>query len=344
MAYKAGGGGEAPDYGGRMQADVKRMFAQLINAQPSEISFVGSTMAGENLIASGLGLGSGGGNVVTDALHFEGSLYLYGALRKQGLEVRIVKPRSDWRIHLEDLDRVIDGKTRLVALSQVSMINGFQHDLKAVCELAHSRKALVFADVIQAAGAVPLDVRASGVDFCACSSYKWLMGDMGVGFLYVREDLLGRVVRRSQYGYRQLTKMDYHLFPYDPPGAEVLEWEAGRDAGGHFEMGTVANAAIACLTDSLRFLNEVGVARIQAYRQPLVDRVQRELPRLGFEPMTPPGSTSPIVTFAHPDTRAVAEKLKRAKVDVAVYPHRIRVSPSVYNDQGDIDRLLEALG
>ena len=86
------------------------------------------------------------------------------------------------------------------------------------------------------------------------------------------------------------------------------------------------------------------MARIQAYRQPLVDRVQRELARLGFEPMTPPGSTSPIVTFALADTRAVAEKLKRAKVDVAVYPHRIRVSPSVYNDQGDIDRLLEALG
>jgi selenocysteine lyase/cysteine desulfurase len=326
-----------------MQAEVKRLFAELIGARPAEISFVGSTMVGENLVAAGLGLGSGGGNVVTDALHFEGSLYLYGALQRQGLEVRIVKPRKDWRIHLEDLDRVIDGKTRLVALSQVSMINGFQHDLKAVCELAHARKALVFADVVQAAGAVPLDVRASGVDFCACSSYKWLMGDMGVGFLYAREELLGRVARRTQFGYRQLTKMDYHLFPYDPPGAEVLEWEAARDAGGHFETGTVANAAIACLTDSLRFLKEVGVERIQAYRQPMVDRVQRELPRLGFEPMTPPDSTSPIVTFALADTRDVAAKLKRANVDVAVYPHRIRISPSVYNNQQDIDQLLEAL-
>jgi hypothetical protein len=58
------------------------------------------------------------------------------------------------------------------------MRNGFEHDLKAVCDLAHSRGAKVYADAGQAVGAVPVDVRASGVDFLACSSYKWLMGDI----------------------------------------------------------------------------------------------------------------------------------------------------------------------
>jgi len=54
---------------------------------------------------------------------------------------------------------------------------------------------------VQAVGAVPVDVRASGVDFLACSSYKWLMGDMGLGFLYVRGDRLDRL-ERTQYGFR----------------------------------------------------------------------------------------------------------------------------------------------
>jgi selenocysteine lyase/cysteine desulfurase len=296
---------------------------------------------GENLVAASLDLPRSGGNVVTDALHFEGSLYQYGALAKQGLDVRFVRPRN-WRIELSDLDKVINSKTKLVALSLVSMINGFQHDLKAVCELAHARGALVYADVIQAVGSVPLDVKASGVDFCACSSYKWLMGDMGLGFLYVREDLLDRL-RRSQYGFRQLARVQYHTFPYDPPGDAVMDWTQATDAGGHFEVGTVSNATLACLSHSLDYIKQLGVENIQAYRQALLHRLQKELPPLGFEPMTPLESKSPIVTFAKKDTQEVSRRLRRAKVDISVYEHRVRISPSVYNDQADIDRFLEAL-
>jgi selenocysteine lyase/cysteine desulfurase len=68
------------------------------------------------------------------------------------------------------------------------------------------------------------------------------------------------------------------------------------------------------------------------------------MPRLGFEPMTPLDSSSPIVAFAKKDTSEISERLWRAKIDIAVYPHRVRISPSVYNDQTDIDKLLEALG
>ena len=341
LEYKASGGGANADYSHELQTSVKAQFAELIHARPSEISYVPSTTVGENLIAASLNLAHSGGNVVTDALHFEGSLYQYGSLAKQGLDVRFVRPRA-WRIELKDLDKVIDSKTKLVALSLVSMVNGFQHDLKSVCDLAHSRGALVYADIIQGVGAVPFDVRACGVDFCACSSYKWLMGDMGLGFLYVREDLLDRL-QRSQYGFRQLAQVQYHAFPYDPPGDTVMEWTAARDAGGHFEVGTVSNATLACLSYSLNYIKQLGVENIQAHRQPLLRRLQKELPRLGFEPVTPQDSTSPIVAFAKKDTAEISRRLKRANVDISVYEHRVRISPSVYNDQTDVDRLLAAL-
>lgn len=340
LEYKASGGG-ASDYSTASQAQVKKLFAELIHAKPSEISFVPSTTVGENLIASGLGLPRGGGNVVTDALHFEGALYQYGAMSKQGFDVRIVRPR-EWRIELSDLDKAIDSKTRLVALSLVSMVNGFQHDLKAVCDLAHSRGALVYVDAVQAIGAVPFDVRASGVDFCACSSYKWLMGDMGLGFLYVREDRLDRI-ERSQYGYRQLSQMQYHVFPYDPPGGAVMDWTQASDAAGRFEVGTVSNTTVACLLFSLPYIKRLGVENIQSYRQPLLRRLETAVPRLGYEPMTPAGSTSPIIAFAKKETRELAQRLRRANVDIAVLPNRIRISPSIYNGQADIDKLLEAL-
>jgi selenocysteine lyase/cysteine desulfurase len=341
LEYKASGGGRDPDFGGELQKRAKTEFAKLIHALPSELSFVPSTTVGENLVAAALDLPRSGGNVVTDALHFEGSLYQYGELAKQGLDLRIVRPR-EWRLELADLDKVIDSKTKLVALSLVSMINGFQHDLKAVCDLAHSRGALVYADAVQAVGAVPVDVRASGIDFLACSSYKWLMGDMGLGFLYVREELVDRV-RRSQYGFRQLADVQYHVFPYDLAGETVMDWTQETGAGGHFEVGTVSNATLACLKYSLDYIQQLGVENIQAYRQPLLRKLQKEMPRIGFEPMTPPESTSPIITFAKKDTKEVSLQLRRANIDIAVYPHRVRISPSVYNSLADVDKLLEAL-
>jgi len=322
--------------------DIKAEFAALINAKPSEIAFVPNTTTGENLIFNGLDIVGTGGNVVTDALHFEGALIHLQALAKDGLDLRIVMPR-DWRIQLADLEKVVDRKTRLVELSHVAMFTGFQHDLKAVCDLAHANGALVYADIAQSAGCTPIDVKACNVDFCACSSFKWLMGDFGLGFLYAREDLLDRVIRRSQYGYYQAAKMATHFLPYDDPGKGPLSFELRPDATGHFEVGSQASGAWAALSMSLPYIRTLGVEKIEAYRQPMLQRLQKEMPRLGFEPLTPAGSRSALVSFGTRDAMAYAERLKKAGINVRLSRHFIRLSPSVYNDMADIERFLEAV-
>ena len=75
--------------GDSLAAEVKAEFAALVNAKPSEISLVQSTSVAENLVVSGLGLPAGKGSVVTDALHFDGSLVLYGELAKRGVDLTI---------------------------------------------------------------------------------------------------------------------------------------------------------------------------------------------------------------------------------------------------------------
>ena len=322
--------------------EAKEGFAALIGAKPSEIAFVPSTTVGEHLVVAGLGIPLEKGNVVTDGLHFEGSLYQYRSLAAQGLDVRMVLPRQG-RIALEDLDARIDRNTKLVALSFVSYLNGFVHDLKAVCDLAHARGAYVYADIIQGAGSTPLDVRASGLDFCACSSYKWLMGDLGLGFLYVREDLLDRVVRRTQFGFRQLKRFAYHFPPYGPPGAEPVTFEREETVAGHFEVGTWDSSAIVAVNQSLAFIRRLGVAQIQAHNQALTRRLQKELPLLGYESLTPQDAGSSIASFAVKDETATSARLAAAKVDVRLFARTMRVSPSIYNTQGDIDQLLNAL-
>ncbi len=324
-------------------ADPKAEFAALINAKSSEISFVSSTSAGENLIVNGLDISFATDNIVTDSLHFEGALLHLGELQKRnGLDLRIVKPR-DWRIDLHDMEQMVDKKTKLVEISLVAMNNGFQHDLKAVCDLAHAHGAYVYADIAQAAGCTPIDVRASDVDFCACSTFKWLMGDFGLGFLFVKESLLDRVVRRSQYGYFQAASLESHFLPGDPPGPAPYTWDLDKNAGAHFEVGTHAIGVSHALAQSLPYIRGLGVENIQAHRQPLLKRLREEMPRLGFEPLTPPESTSALITFALKDYKSVQSRLQKAGVNARVAQRFIRISPSVFNDVNDIDKLLAAL-
>ncbi len=317
-------------------------FASLINAKPNEIGYIPNTSTGENLVVEALGIAKNQGNVVTDALHFDGALVHLVELQKRGLDLRIVMPREG-RIDLEDMERVVDKNTRLIEVSFVSMYNGFQHDLKAVADLAHAHGAYVYADLIQGVGAVPLDIHATGVDFAATASYKWLMGDFGLAFLYVREDLLGAVFPRLHASYESAPDLAIHTSPLDPRTPTPLTYTLGTDTDSYTHLGTLGYGVRAALAVSLPYIQSLGVDAIQRHRQPLLQRLQAEMPRLGFKAQTPLDSTSTIVTFAHKDEAGITKKLQAAKVSVRVADYWMRIAPSVYNDMADVERLLAAL-
>jgi selenocysteine lyase/cysteine desulfurase len=180
------------------------------------------------------------------------------------------------------------------------------------------------------------------VDFAATSSPKWLMGDFGLGFLYVREDPLPRLIR-THWSYESASDTDFHLSPTDLQTPMPVAYTPGADATRYFQPGTMASAVAAALDVSIGYIQKLGVANIQRHRQPMIDQLQAGLPRLGFIPQTPSGSTSPIVTFAHNDVDTITRKLRNARVDVRVAQYWMRVSPSVYIDLQDINRLLDAL-
>jgi selenocysteine lyase/cysteine desulfurase len=105
----------------------------------------------------------------------------------------------------------------------------------------------------------------------------------------------------------------------------------------------MSNTTVACLARSLKYIQELGVGNIQAHTQSLTQHLQGELPRLGFKPMTPPESRSPIITFAVKDPETIVSRLNKANVKVKVDQHYMRISPSIYNDETDVDKLLSAL-
>ncbi len=328
------------EYVDRAMKQVRAMFARLINAAPSEIALVQCTKAGENIVVNGLDIQASGGNVVTNDLHYAGSLHSYIGHKKHGMDVRIVKAR-DWRIRLEDMDAAIDRKTRLVAITLVSNVNGHIEDARAISEIAHSRGAYVYADIIQAAGIVPIDVKALGIDFAACSCYKWLQGMRGAGFLYVKQDLQGAVLRDLLYP-------GYVYFNYPPwvdrpdPAKEEFPYREPKDAT-RYEPGNLNYAGYVGQYETFRMMEAIGVRRMFEHTVKLVDRLRKELPEASYRPITPPEQKTPIATFLPRDMEDTRRRLERARIQVTLIGNRMRVSPAPYNNEQDIDRLLEAL-
>src|SRR5882757_9684616 len=317
------------------------LFAQLINAQPAEIAVVPSTLEGENLVAASLGLGPGAG-VVTDPFHYDAALFMYGELHKRGMPLTVLTPRDN-KIDYSDLEAAITHETRLVAVSLVSSSTGYLHDLKTVCDIAHRKGALVYADIIQAAGAIPVDVKASGVDFCCAGTYKWLMGEFGTAFLYVRPDRLPQL-KRVQVGWRQVKAHTSHFLPFDPPGPVIGEWQLGTDTASVFEVSTPSWSALATIVGSLNYIHSIGVEAIARHREPLLRRLQEELPNHGFGQLTSPDFQGSYVVFSYegpgPPFR---QPFSDARIYVTLNKNKIRVSPSVYSDMDDIDRLVRIL-
>lgn len=324
-------------------AAVLAKFARLVNVDPEEVTFVQSTTTGEQMVLRALGIPRSGGHIVTDTLHFFGSFPLYEELARQGMEVTWVRAR-DGRIQLQDIEAAVRRDTKLIALSKVSTFNGFEHDLKAVCDIAHARGAYVYADVIHAAGCIPLDLHASGVDFAACASYKWLMGDFGLGFLYARKDVQPKL-QRTNYGYYALDNFKTHVYPMDPPGDSVADYTFKDNATGAFALGTHGEVVLAQLDYSLDYILNTGVERIQAHARTLTSRLKTELPQRGYTLLTPPESATPLVAFLLPDARnKLSARLKEEKIRMTLNHNHCRVSISVFNSSDDIDHLLSLLG
>ncbi|MDB5583024.1 MAG: selenocysteine lyase [Bradyrhizobium sp.] len=316
-------------------------FALLINAAPNEIAYAPSTTAAESMILAAMGLPRKGKNIVTDALHYDGSVYLYEGLAAAGFDIRRA-PQREGAIDYDDLERLIDDDTALVAVSLVSFANGFQHDLISLCAMAHTKGALVYADIIQAAGAIPIDVKASGVDFCASGTHKWLMGDKGVAFLYVRAGLFeeGQIARR-QFGRRQFTSGEVEIFR--PPDKQKGRYDLKAGAAGMFEVGNLPMAAVVCVDRSMDLVARLGVTSIAAHAACLAARLRSALPRLGYQCLSPSTAPGHISAFAMPDAAETTRRLAAARIQVRMPQGFMRVSVGVYNDLEDVEKLVRAL-
>lgn len=315
---------------------ARRLAAEMIGARPEQVAFVRNTSDGLSTIANGLSW-KAGDNIVTFRREFPSNIYPWLRLRASyNVEVRFSDER-DGRVDLDELIRLIDDRTRIVAISHVQYASGFRADLERLGRAARSHDALLVVDVIQAMGALPIDVEAELIDAAAGACHKWLLTPEGVGLIYLSDRARERV---------EPTLVGWGSVP-DPEEYSNFEqdWARGTLA---WETGTAPTALIHGLESSLRLLTETGTERIAAHLLELTDYLCERLRSLDYKIISsrrdnersqivciqPKDGWTPMTLYAH---------LKKRDIIVAPRGERLRIAPHLYNTREDIDALIDAL-
>jgi cysteine desulfurase/selenocysteine lyase len=313
--------------------EVRRTCARLMNAGSSEIAFVKSTSHGLSIVAEGLDWRPGD-NVLIYEKEFPSNIYPWLNLKRKGVEVKFIPSRSG-RIVIDDIEKLIDSKTRLLAVSSVQFVNGFRIDLRRVGEMCKRKNVLLCVDAIQSLGVVPLDVKEAQIDFLSADAHKWLLGPEGIGIFYCRLDLAERL-HPPLVGWKCVqSELEFERPDF------CLKADALR-----FEEGSMNLLGIFGLGAAVDLLLDVGIENVKNRVLGLGDLIIREAERRGFTVFTPRSreERGGNVTFAGAfDPAKVRDRLRGQGIMVNVRGGGLRVSPHFYNTEDELSRFFQAL-
>ncbi len=312
---------------------TRRACARLINADADEIAFVKSTSHGLSLVANGLDW-IPGDNILVSEKEFPSNLYPWLNLKARGVEVRFIPSRGN-RILIEDIEKLIDAKTRLLAISSVQFVNGFRIDLERLGALCGSRNVLFCVDAIQSLGLLPMDVKESCIDFLSADAHKWLLGPEGIGIFYCGKALAEQLAPLL-IGWKSVQ----NEFAFEQPDLK-LKTDALR-----FEEGSQNLMGIIGLGAALELLFEVGIEAIEEQVLGLGELIIQEAEARGFSVLTPkerPARGGNITFAGKFDPANVRNALISRAILVNVRGGGLRVSPHFYNSGSDIRKLFAAI-
>ncbi|MHB8898303.1 MAG: aminotransferase class V-fold PLP-dependent enzyme [Thermoguttaceae bacterium] len=322
-----------PEWAGRVE-QLRGFMAALLGAAVEEIALVRSTSEGVNLVAEGFPWRSGD-NVVTLANEFPTNQYAWLNQAYRGVETRRV-PVGPEGVDLAQIAQACDRRTRIVAISWVSYCTGRRLDLDELVELAHGRGALVFVDGIQGLGVLPLDVRKTPIDFLAADGHKWLLGPEGAGVFYIRREHLD-LLRPIGLGWNSVA----HAHDFARIDLKL------RDTAARYEGGSQNMVGMTALASSVELLLELGQAALAERIEEMTDLACRRLESIGARVVSDrgPGRKSGIVVFEIPgrDPAELRQRCLERDVVLSCRSGRLRISVHGYNNQEDLERLVDVL-
>ena len=313
---------------------VRSQVAAAIGARPDEIAFMRSTSDGALLAANGVDWHAGDEIILAND-EFGANAYPWLNVRHRGVKVVLVGAPSE-HVTPELLDRTATKRTRLVAVSQVGFYDGYRNDINGIGRWCREHGVLFAVDAMQGFGHMPFDVSKCNADFAYFGAAKWLLGPQGVSVVYVRRELIDGL-RPALSSWRSVQ---------DP--MNFLDYEQPLHPGAQrFEGGTGNYPGIVALGVSLALLTDAGFANIERHVRWLTRRLIEGARRAGIGVVsdTRPDHRSGIVVLDRGgrDVGALVQRFDSANVGVTVRDVGVRVSPHGYNNETDIDRVLDVL-
>ena len=327
--------------------NAREAVRKFLNAASTrEIIFTRNTSESLNLVAYSYGLSNvkAGDEVVVSIMEHHSNLLPWQMVcRQTGAKLRFIECEMDGSVDLNKVEELINSRTRIVAMTQVSNVLGRENPIRQVAELAHRAGAVMVVDGAQSTPHMPVDVQALGADFLAFSGHK-VYGPMGIGALYGREELL--------------EKMPPFLTGGEMIESVTREGAVYAELPHKFEAGTVNAAGAAGLHAALDYMAQVGFETMQRRELELTRRAMegmQKLPHVHILGSDKPEEHHGIVTFTvdgvHPHD--IGQILASDGVNIRAghhcaqpllaylgHPSTARASIAFYNTEEEIDRLV----
>lgn len=312
---------------------IRALSARLVGAEKDEIAFIKNTSHGISIVTGGLDWREGD-NVLVFEKEFPSNIYPWLDLKRRGVEVRFIPLREE-RIRMDDIEMMMDRRTRVVSMSSVQSLNGFMINLKELGALCKRKGVLFFVDAIQSLGVVPMDVGEFGVDFLAADGHKWLLAPEGTGIFYCS---MGRVseLKPNLIGWKSV-KSDYDFENID----FTLKENALR-----FEEGSFNVMGVRALGAALDLLFEIGIENVGARVHDLGDLIMDEAGKRGFRLRTlrDRSERGGIVSFSGEfDPGVLKKRLRESNIVVNNRGGALRLAPHFYNTEEEIIRTFEEI-
>jgi len=316
---------------------VRTAIAQLIGGQAEEVALTSGASTGAAAVALGMDW-QAGDEVLTASGEFPLQYTTWRPMEaREEIKVSLVKASSGFHSS-EDFIAALTPRTRLVSVSHVRFDNGAKIDAAKLAAACHAQGALLMLDVSQSAGAVPMDVAQMGADFLVCAGYKWLLGPFGTGFFWCKRALIGKMRPGPFYWMAAEGAENFAALGASAPkpANEGRRWDAAETANYY---------NLAALEAGLELVLRAGPETVAEHNHKLVDQLFERLPMDRCVAASPlereqRGPYGCFQARTAEKTRDLYQKLRDENVITSLREGKIRVSPYLYNNERDIDRLV----
>jgi cysteine desulfurase/selenocysteine lyase len=316
---------------------LRATYARMIGAPKHTVGIGLNTSFGLNLAAFGLPLKRGDEVLVSD-VEFPAVFYTWkAAAEARGLKVKLLKSRNRC-FDIANFEKAIGKRTRVLSLSFVQFFNGYKNDLAALSEICRKHDLYFVVDGIQGMGVEPLNVVKTGIDIFTSGCQKWMLAPQGCGFFYLSDKVRDTMTPPVMSWLGVDWQMQFgDLFHYD------RDW---IDSARRFELGYYVVLNLHGMKAAAQIFQNLGIRNIQAHNHALIDRLAgyiRSHSRYQITSSTEPKHRSSIFTFACERVPELHKELLKNKIILVPREGSIRVSAHLYNDESDVDRLIEVL-